>query len=221
MYDITIQNAVIIDGTGLPAYRADIAIKGDRIAAIGKLDAKAKQTIKARGRTVIPGIIDPHSHADLILPLAPKRQAELMRCKLAQGVTTTVIGNCGLGCAPVANGEAEGILRAVNAWMTPEPVDWKWRTVGEYLDRIESNGLVMNIATLAPARRESFQARRAAQAHARAARPCSYFGDGAGERRAVEIPDEKDASDGRAGHEGRRSGAFDRFDLSAGDVFGH
>ena len=48
MYDIIIQNAVIIDGTGLPAYRADIAIKGDRIAAIGKLDAKAKQTIKAR-----------------------------------------------------------------------------------------------------------------------------------------------------------------------------
>ncbi len=150
MYDITIQNAIIIDGTGLPAYRADIAIKGDRIAAIGKLDAKAKQTINARGRTVIPGIIDPHSHADLILPLAPKRQAELMRCKLAQGVTTTVIGNCGLGCAPVANGEAEAILRAVNAWMTPEPVEWKWRTVGEYLDRIESNGLVMNIATLAP-----------------------------------------------------------------------
>src|SRR6266540_1586915 len=150
MYDITIQNAIIVDGTGLPAFRADIAIKGDRIAAIGKLDVKAKHTINAHGRTVIPGIIDPHSHADLILPLAPKRQTELMRCKLAQGVTTTVIGNCGLGCAPVANGEAEGILRAVNAWMTPEPVEWKWRTVGEYLDRIESNGMAMNIATLAP-----------------------------------------------------------------------
>ncbi len=150
MYDITIRNAVIIDGSGLPAYRADIAIKGDRIAAIGKLDGKTKQTINARGLTVIPGIIDPHSHADLILPLAPKRQAELLRCKLAQGVTTTIIGNCGLGCAPVANDEAEGILRAINAWMTPEPVEWKWRTVGEYLDRIESQGLTMNIAALAP-----------------------------------------------------------------------
>src|SRR5262245_49016661 len=116
MHDITIQNAIIIDGTGLPAYRADIAIKGDRIALIGKFSAKAKRTINAHGRTVIPGVIDPHSHADLILPLAPKRQTELMRCKLAQGVTTTVIGNCGLGCAPVAGGEAEGILRAVNAW---------------------------------------------------------------------------------------------------------
>jgi len=150
MYDITIQNAAVIDGAGLPAYRADIAIKDDRIAAIGKFDAEAKQTINARGLTIIPGIIDPHSHADLILPLNPKRQIELMRCKLAQGVTTTIVGNCGLGCAPVSDNEAEGILRAVNAWMTPESVEWKWRSVGEYLDRIESNGLAMNIATLAP-----------------------------------------------------------------------
>src|SRR5262245_65155083 len=108
MYDITIQNAAVIDGAGLPAYRADIAIKDDRIAAIGKFDAEAKQTINARGLTIIPGVIDPHSHADLILPLNPKRQIELMRCKLAQGVTTTIVRNCGLGCAPVANKEAVG-----------------------------------------------------------------------------------------------------------------
>ncbi|HEX5081339.1 MAG TPA: hypothetical protein VFY40_04800, partial [Blastocatellia bacterium] len=73
MYDITIQNAAIIDGTGLPAYKAGIAIKGDRIAAIGEFNAKAGRTIDARGLTVIPGIIDPHSHADLILPLDSKR----------------------------------------------------------------------------------------------------------------------------------------------------
>ncbi|HEY6402448.1 MAG TPA: D-aminoacylase [Blastocatellia bacterium] len=150
MYDVTIQNGAIIDGMGLPAYKGDIAIKGDRIAAIGKFKAKARRTINARGLTVIPGVIDPHSHADLILPLDSKRQTELLRCKLAQGVTTTIVGNCGLGCAPVAGGDAEGILRAVNAWMTPESVEWKWRTIGEYLARIESNGLAMNIATLAP-----------------------------------------------------------------------
>ncbi len=150
MHDIIIQNAEVIDGAGMPAYQADVAIKGDRIAAIGKCDAEAGRTIDARGLAVIPGIVDPHSHADLILPLDPKKQTELMRCKLAQGVTTTIIGNCGLGCAPVATGETESVLRAVNAWMTPEPVEWKWRTIGQYLDRIESNGLAMNIATLAP-----------------------------------------------------------------------
>nr|MDQ3013537.1 D-aminoacylase [Acidobacteriota bacterium] len=149
-FDLLIQNAQVIDGTGQPAYRADIAITGKRIAAVGQFAATAKQTINAAKLTVIPGIIDPHSHADLILPLNPKRQAELIRCKLAQGITTTIIGNCGLGCAPVANAEAEATLRAVNSWMTPEPVEWRWRTVGEYLNRLEENGLALNIATLAP-----------------------------------------------------------------------
>lgn len=149
-FDLLIQNARVVDGTGQPAYSADIAVTGKRIAAVGTFPAKARRTINADNLTVIPGIIDPHSHADLILPLKPARQAELMRCKLSQGITTTIVGNCGLGCAPVGNPEAEAILRAVNSWMTPEPVDWRWRTVGEYLKRLEDNGLALNIATLVP-----------------------------------------------------------------------
>lgn len=149
-FDLLIQKGQIIDGTGQPAYHADIGINGKRIAAIGKLSGEAQQTINAQSLTVIPGIIDPHSHADLILPLNPKRQAELMRCKLSQGITTTIVGNCGLGCAPIGNNAAEVTLRAVNAWMTPEPVDWTWRTIGEYLNRLEDNGLPLNVATLAP-----------------------------------------------------------------------
>lgn len=153
MFDLLIKNARIIDGTGQPAYQSDIAINGIRIAAIfsgGQFDCQARRTINARDLAVIPGIIDPHSHADLILPLDPDRQTELMRCKLAQGVTTTIVGNCGLGCAPVAGDEAEAILRSINSWMTPEAVEWKWRSVGEYLDQLESNGLALNVATLAP-----------------------------------------------------------------------
>lgn len=148
-----IKNAHIIDGTGQPAYAADLAIRGDRIVALGDLPGawgEAADVIDARGLTVMPGLIDPHSHADLLLPLPPAKQAELLRCKLAQGITTTIIGNCGLGCAPFANAEAEAILRAVNAWMTPQQVDWNWRTTGEYLNRIAENGLALNIATLAP-----------------------------------------------------------------------
>ncbi len=150
MYDLVIKNAVIVDGTGQPPVQGDIAVQGERIKAVGVVDGEARQTINARGRTVIPGIIDPHSHADLILPLAPKRQVELLRGKLAQGITTTIIGNCGLGCAPIGNAESEAILRAVNAWMTPEPLVWKWRTVGEYLDNLAAQGLALNLATLAP-----------------------------------------------------------------------
>ena len=149
-FDLLIEDARVIDGTGLPAYQADIAIADRRIAAIGDIEAAADRTIDAHGLTVIPGIIDPHSHADLIMPLEPGRQAELMRCKLAQGITTTIIGNCGLGCAPIAGDETEAVLRAVNSWMTPQRVDWKWRTIGEYLNNLAANGLALNIATLAP-----------------------------------------------------------------------
>jgi N-acyl-D-amino-acid deacylase len=149
--DLLITNAFILDGTGQSAYFADVAINGNRIAALGQLQRfRAKKTINAQSLTVMPGIIDPHSHADLILPLAPQRQAELMRCKLAQGITTTIIGNCGLGCAPLGNAEAVNLLRAVNAWMTPEAVAWNWRTIGEYLDQLQANGLRLNVATLAP-----------------------------------------------------------------------
>lgn len=145
-----IKNAHILDGTGQPAYAADIAVVNDRIAAIGSLSGAWGEVIDARGLTVMPGLIDPHSHADLLLPLPPAQQAELLRCKLAQGITTTIIGNCGLGCAPLASAEAESILRAINAWMTPQQVAWNWRTTGAYLDRIAENGLALNIAALAP-----------------------------------------------------------------------
>ncbi len=150
MFDLLIRNGQIIDGTGQPVYQADLAINNDRIVATGQLGIDAKKIIDAKNLTIIPGIIDPHSHADLILPLNPKKQSELMRCKLAQGITTTIVGNCGLGCAPLTSREAEAILRAINAWMTPQHVEWNWRTVGEYLNQLENNGLQLNIATLAP-----------------------------------------------------------------------
>jgi N-acyl-D-amino-acid deacylase len=150
MFDLLIRNAQIIDGTGQNAYHASIGINRRRIVAIGQLANEAKKIINAQNLTIIPGIIDPHSHADLIFPLSPKRQVELMRCKLSQGITTTIIGNCGLGCAPVATTESEEILRAVNAWMTPQQVEWKWRTMGEYLERLQSSGLVLNVAALSP-----------------------------------------------------------------------
>ena len=151
MFDLLLSNASILDGTGQPAYHADLAIKGNRIAAIGELaNCRASKILPAENLTVMPGIIDPHSHADLILPLAPAQQSALLHCKLAQGITTTIVGNCGLGCAPLGNPAAETILRAINAWMSPTPVPWKWRTVGEYLHQVEDNGLPLNVASLVP-----------------------------------------------------------------------
>ena len=150
MFDTVIKNSFVVDGTGQPGYMADIGIKGDRIVSLGETREKAKFSIDGHGLTLIPGIIDPHSHADLILPLPVERQAKLLHCKLAQGITTTIIGNCGLGAAPIADDDTKAILRGVNAWMTPDSVNWKWRTLGEYLTNIEENGIAINIATLIP-----------------------------------------------------------------------
>lgn len=151
-YDLLIRNAFLADGTGAASYLADIGISGNRISAVGLSDSKwkARRVLNADGKTVTPGIIDPHSHADLIFPLESEARLQLLSGKLFQGITSTIIGNCGLGCAPLGSDKAEGILRAVNAWMTPHEVSWKWRRIGEYLKRLEDSGLPMNLGTLAP-----------------------------------------------------------------------
>ena len=148
--DLLIRDAFVVDGTGYRGFSADVAVKNDRIAAIGRLNIRAKDTIDARGLTLIPGIIDPHSHADLIFPLRPRERRKLLACKVSQGITTTIIGNCGLGCAPVTNGSAVSTLRAINSWMTPKPVAWDWRSVGDYLNRLDAEELPLNLASLIP-----------------------------------------------------------------------
>lgn len=145
--DLVISGARVIDGTGAPARIADVGVSGRRIVSVGTAVA-APRVIDGRGLTLLPGLIDPHSHADLIFPLPPEQQSELLRGKLTQGITTTLIGNCGLGCAPVAGAAAESQLRGVLGWMTPQPIDWNWRSLGDYLARLEGGGVLINVGAL-------------------------------------------------------------------------
>jgi N-acyl-D-aspartate/D-glutamate deacylase len=97
MYDLIIRNGTIVDGTGKDKYPGDVAIQGDRIAALGDMrDAQSAKTINAEGKYVMPGYIDPHSHGDLNMLIWPESEAYVM-----QGVTTTVCGNCGFSPAPI------------------------------------------------------------------------------------------------------------------------
>lgn len=99
MFDVIIKNGKIIDGTGTAGYSADIAIKDQKIAAIGKFEAaQAKEIIDAAGALVTPGFIDMHSHADLTCFIYPRHESNLM-----QGVTSFVGGNCGVSIAPLIN----------------------------------------------------------------------------------------------------------------------
>jgi len=96
MDDILINGGMVVDGTGAPAQRADIAIRDGQIAAIeeGRTDS-AECVIDAEGKIVAPGFIDIHTHSDFTLPLNPKAEG-----KIRQGVTTEVVGNCGFSVAP-------------------------------------------------------------------------------------------------------------------------
>jgi N-acyl-D-aspartate/D-glutamate deacylase len=148
--DLLIRGGTVLDGTGGGATRADLAVRAGRIVRIGPgLDLPASRVIDAEGSVVAPGIVDMHSHADLILLADPETQQRLLANKLLQGVTTLVVGNCGLGVAP-ATTEASEILAGVNGWMTPNGVRAGPLSVADYLGRLEDSGIVMNVATLVP-----------------------------------------------------------------------
>ena len=109
-YDVILRNASVLDGTGKPAFPADVAIQGERVARIGSLElARATQDIDARGLTVAPGFIDVHAHDDAELIARPQ-----MAPKLTQGVTTVIAGNCGISGAPYSQPSSpSGLLRLV------------------------------------------------------------------------------------------------------------
>jgi len=148
--DTVLRGAIVYDGSGGPGRRVDIAIDGGKIVAIGELDdLDPKVELDLGGLTILPGLVDIHSHADLILLAASETRNRLLEAKLRQGVTTIVVGNCGLGPAP-AGPDAAAILAAVNGWMTPEGVDAGRMTTAAYLDELEERPLPINVATLVP-----------------------------------------------------------------------
>lgn len=153
MIDLYIGGGLVVDGTGSPARHADLAVSAGRIqevAAPGLLQrAAAARTIDASGKIVSPGFVDLHSHGDLLFALEDEGlRRRLLLGRIAQGITTEVVGNCGLGPAPVTAGH-ERELRGVIAWMTPTEESWPWRSVGEYLDHLEERGVPVNVGTLA------------------------------------------------------------------------
>ncbi len=146
MVDLLLHGGIVIDGSGNPGFRADVAVVGDRIAAVGRLaDLPAARTVDVSGLAVAPGFIDMHSHSDLQLLANPAHEA-----KVHQGVTLDVLGQDGLSYAPVTDEVLSDLCRQLRGWNDDPPgFDWGWRTVGEYLDRLDE-GIAINAAYLAP-----------------------------------------------------------------------
>jgi N-acyl-D-amino-acid deacylase len=146
-YDLLIVGGRVVDGTGNPWFRADLAIKDGRIDRIGRLNgAEAERVIEVGGRIVAPGFVDIHSHCDFILPLPD--QAQFLQHFVAQGITTLVVGNCGYAPAPI-NPDTAGLMQAYTAFIKPRDLVWRWRTFGQYLDYLDANGVYLNTVPLA------------------------------------------------------------------------
>jgi N-acyl-D-amino-acid deacylase len=144
--ELILRNGTVVDGTGAPGFRADVGIDNGRIAAIGDLSAAtADREIDAAGRIVAPGFIDIHTHADIALLARPTHEP-----KVFQGVTTEVFSNCGLGFAPVTDaGLAIQKEYLLGLFGDDAGVDWRWRTVREFLDHYRGR-IATNAAYLIP-----------------------------------------------------------------------
>jgi N-acyl-D-aspartate/D-glutamate deacylase len=138
-YDLIIQNGTIVDGSGLPRFRADLGIVHGKIATIGKIRASAKETIDAEGHVVAPGFIDGHTHMDAQVNWDP-----LGTCSVWHGITSVVMGNCGFSLAPCAEANNDVVMRNLERAEDISPVamaagiKWTWETFPEYLDTIEN-----------------------------------------------------------------------------------
>jgi N-acyl-D-amino-acid deacylase len=144
--DLLLTGGRLIDGTGAPERRADVAVSGDRIVAVGALEGlSAARTIDVRDMVVCPGFIDVHTHSDLSLLSGPEAQS-----KVRQGVTTEVIGNCGLGVSPVPDSADLAALRTAIGYLDVDPqVCWDWLDQGEYFHVLATSGTSVNVAALA------------------------------------------------------------------------
>jgi N-acyl-D-amino-acid deacylase len=149
MPSLLLRGGSIVDGTGGPAFRGDIRVAGGRVVAVGKADAtESEEILDVDGRVVAPGFIDLHSHGDLIWAWPSPRREEIVRGRIAQGITTEIVGNCGLGVAPLLGDAAHSILADLNGWMSPQRFSWEWKTLDGYLTFIEKAGLPVNVGTL-------------------------------------------------------------------------
>ena len=144
MFDILIKSGLVVDGSGTVGFRADVAIEGGRIAEVSLLPAAEAATVMdATGLVVAPGFIDMHSHADMTLPVCPTADSLVY-----QGITTAVVGNCGLTPAPLFEDTRRMVVAAIGGDDAEGlPLD-KWGDFGSYLDYLAKIKTSVNVVAL-------------------------------------------------------------------------
>ena len=142
---LLVRGALLVDGTGAPARRADALLVDGRVAELGEVGTTAgARVLDAGGLVLAPGFIDMHAHSDLAVLTDPEHLA-----RTTQGVTTEVVGQDGLSYAPVDDAALEVLREQLAGWNGIPDLDWSWRSVGEYLDRVDA-GAAVNVCYLVP-----------------------------------------------------------------------
>jgi N-acyl-D-aspartate/D-glutamate deacylase len=147
-FDLVIRAGTVIDGSGSPARTADVAVSGDRIVEVGKVDGRGAREIDADGALVAPGFVDVHTHYD-----GQATWDQRLQPSSSHGVTTVVAGNCGVGFAPVRPADhdllielMEGVEDLPGAVLS-EGLPWAWETMADYLDHLDARRFDVDLAT--------------------------------------------------------------------------
>ena len=146
-YDLVIKNGSIIDGSGAPAYHADLGITDGKIACIGRIPEKGNDNVDAEGHVVAPGFVDGHTHMDAQVFWDP-----IGSCSCYHGITSVVMGNCGFTLAPCKESEADLVFRNleraedISRKAMLAGIHWQWESYPEYLDALEATPKGINYA---------------------------------------------------------------------------
>ena len=151
MLDLIIRGGTLVDGTGAAPVVGDIGVQGDRIVAVGKVEGPARREIDANGLVITPGWVDIHTHYD-----GQATWDAVMAPSSWHGVTTAIMGNCGVGFAPVRPGQQDFLIQLMEGVedipgaALAEGIDWKWETFPEYLDALEAKPRTIDVGVHVP-----------------------------------------------------------------------